>query len=294
MASFQREERSEGIEQNLDQDELNRRIRAHFNRYACVYDGYHWYFHNVYQQRAWWREVEHIRKRVGGELPAVLDLGCGTGNLAIKFLSSSCEVIGVDISHEMLRILQKKALMIPFGKLRLITSDLRKFVETTPRSFDVICECSVLHHLVDYESMVRTMLSKIRPGGILYLSRVPVPPQELLSLGRVRSAASSVLERLYRRLFIRMSYARFFSYKVTPPDQSKISAQFYEHGVSLARIRALVAEHGFREIGFRRYNDREAAILSYLDNSLFRAFRRERFKETFHSVMFQREPAAGT
>jgi hypothetical protein len=87
-----------------------------------------------------------------------------------------------------------------------------------------------------------------------------------------------------------MSYARFFSYKVTPPDQSNISAQFYENGVSIERIRSVVAEEGFREIGFRRYNDRETGILSYLDNQLFRVFRRERFRETFYSVIFQREP----
>ena len=274
---------------NLDQEELNRRIRSFFNRYACIYDSYHWYFHNVYLQRAWWRDAKEIRKRVGikGRLPLVLDLGCGTGNLSIKFMNYSCEVVAVDISHQMLQILQKKTLMVPWGKLRPVASDLRKFVESTTASFDVICECSVLHHLVDYESMERAMLRRIRPGGVLYLSRVPVPPQELVTLGPVRSAVNAVLERFYRWMFVRMSDARFFSHMVSPPDQSKISAQFYEHGVSLERIRSIAAEEGFREVGFRRYNERETGFLTYLDNDVFGAFRRERFKETFYSVIFQ-------
>src|ERR1051325_10427199 len=91
---------------NLDQDELNRRIRAYFDRYACIYDSYHWYFHNVYLQRWGWREIKDIRRHVGGRLPTVLDLGCGTGNLAIKFLNCSFDVTGVDISHSMLQMLQ--------------------------------------------------------------------------------------------------------------------------------------------------------------------------------------------
>jgi ubiquinone/menaquinone biosynthesis C-methylase UbiE len=275
----------------LDQEELNRRIRNFFDRYACIYDSYHWYFHNVYLQRQWWGEIAEIRRRIGGPRPSVLDLGAGTGNLAIKFLSNSFEVVAVDISREMLQILRKKALRVPYGVLRLVTSDLRKFVETTPRTFDVISECSVLHHLVDYESMARAMLRKIRPGGVLYLSRVPVPPQELQTLGPARSAASAGLDRLYRWMFVKMSEARFFTHMVTPPDQSDISAQFYEHGVSLERIRKIAAEEGFREVRFRRYNERETGFLTYLDNELFRAFRRERFRETFYSVIFQREPA---
>jgi ubiquinone/menaquinone biosynthesis C-methylase UbiE len=276
---------------NLDQDELNRRIRRFFDRYACIYDSYHWYFHNVYLQRWWWREIGEIRRRIIRRPPSVLDLGCGTGNLAIKFLNYSFDVTGVDISHSMLQILQSKALRIPYGKLRLVVSDLRNFVETTPETFDVVSECSVLHHLVDYESMARAMLRKIRPGGILYLSRVPVAPNEIQALGPVRSAASSVLERLYHWIFARMSEARFFTHIVTPPDQSDISAQFYEHGVSLACIRKIAAEEGFREVGFRRYNERETGFLTYLDNDLFGAFRRERFRETFYSVIFQSEPA---
>ena len=275
----------------LDQDELNRRIRRYFDRYACIYDSYHWYFHNAYLQRRWWSEIREIRRRVGGACPSVLDLGCGTGNLAIKFLNCSFDVTGVDISHSMLQILDRKAGRIPYGTLRLVVSDLRKFVETTPKTFDVISECSVLHHLVDYESMARAMLRKIRPGGVLYLSRVPLAPEDIQTLDPVRSAVSTVLERLYRSIFVRMSEARFFTYIVTPPDQSDISAQFYEHGVSLARIRKVALEEGFREVGFRRYKERETGFLTYLDNELFRAFRRERFRETFYSVIFQREPS---
>jgi len=296
MATLQSEADGSTAVANLDQEELNRRIRSFFNRYACIYDSYHWYFHNVYLQRAWWREIKEIRRRVGvkGKLPLVLDLGCGTGNLSIKFLNHSCEVVAVDISHGMLQMLQKKTLMVPWGKLRPVASDLRQFVESTTASFDVVCECSVLHHLVDYESMARAMLRRVRPGGVLYLSRVPVPPQELATLGPLRSAVNTVLERAYRRMFDRMSDARFFTHMVSPPDQSKISAQFYEHGVSLERIRSLAAEEGFHEVGFRRYNERETGFLTYLDNELFGAFRKERFKETFYSVMFQSDPARPT
>ena len=89
----------------------------------------------------------------------------------------------------------------------------------------------------------------------------------------------------------RMVHARVFSHMVRPPDLSRISANFYESGISLERIRAVTAEEGLAEVRLRRWNERETGILSYLDNRMFRAFRVERFQRTFYSLILER-PAA--
>ena len=39
----------------------------------------------------------------------VLELGCGTGNLTMQFLEAGCDVVGVDMSAEMLAELRRKA-----------------------------------------------------------------------------------------------------------------------------------------------------------------------------------------
>ena len=40
--------------------------------------------------------------------PRVLELGCGTGNLTMLFLTQGCTVTGVDLSAEMVEVLKAK------------------------------------------------------------------------------------------------------------------------------------------------------------------------------------------
>ncbi|WP_132029753.1 class I SAM-dependent methyltransferase, partial [Keratinibaculum paraultunense] len=39
----------------------------------------------------------------------VLDVGCGTGNFSIKLAKMGCEVVGIDVSKEMLKVAEEKA-----------------------------------------------------------------------------------------------------------------------------------------------------------------------------------------
>ncbi|MDD2518149.1 MAG: methyltransferase domain-containing protein, partial [Synergistales bacterium] len=41
----------------------------------------------------------------------VLDVGCGTGNFSIKLVRLGCDVLGIDISREMLAVAGEKARM---------------------------------------------------------------------------------------------------------------------------------------------------------------------------------------
>jgi SAM-dependent methyltransferase len=277
-----------GTDPASDQRELNRRIEEFYDRNADLYDFYQWYFYDWYQQRAWWSEVLWTVKRVRPKPARVLDLGCGTGNLALKFVQSGADVVGVDISRRVLEILKLKAGTFRTGRMNTVVADSLDFVTSVKQPFDVVCESSLLHHIFAYEDLVRAMARAVRPGGFLFLTREPLGPQELEPISRARAAVSERLERLYGYLFMRMVHARFFSYMVMPPDLSRISANFYESGISLARIRAVAAEEGLQEVRFRRWNERQTGILSYLDNRLLRRFRRERFQKSFYSVILQR------
>jgi len=271
-----------------DQHELNRRIERYYDRYGDIYDLYQWYFYDWFQQRAWWDEALWMLRRIRPKPAHVLDLGCGTGNLALKFMDAGSDVIGVDISRRMIEILQRKAETQPRGRMDLVVADTLEFAQSARRSFDVVCECSVLHHIFGYQELVRAMARTVRPGGFLFLTREPFGPQELAPIGAARAAVNSLLERLYHHILTRMANARRFSHMVPPPDLSRISANFYESGISLARVRAVTAEEGLQEVRLRRWNERETGLLSYLDNRLFRRFRRERFQKTFYSLILQR------
>jgi len=84
---------------------------------------------------------EHDCKRV-------IDVGCGTGNHAIRLSKLGFEVTGVDISPTMIKIAKEKD---KEGKIRLIQGDMRKLEKAIPKGqrFDAaICLGQTFYHLI--------------------------------------------------------------------------------------------------------------------------------------------------
>src|SRR3989304_4338464 len=74
--------------------------------YADAYD-------HIYRDKDYDEECR-LLKRLFGEYAAkpvrrILDLGCGTGNHAIRLAADGYDVGGVDLSRDMLRIAEQKA-----------------------------------------------------------------------------------------------------------------------------------------------------------------------------------------
>lgn len=103
------------------------------------------------------RRVERIERRK----PRLLDMGCGTGELAGSFIKAGYDYYGVDIEPERIRYAQKT---FPTGKFHVMdASDI-----TYPDSyFDQILITGVLHHLSDEEvrRIVREIKRVLSPQG---------------------------------------------------------------------------------------------------------------------------------
>src|SRR5688572_17542060 len=70
-----------------------------YNRFAAVYD--------ALMQDAPYDEWEaYLQKEVKGG--SLLDIGCGTGELAVRFARAGFEVTGIDLSDDMLAIAHEK------------------------------------------------------------------------------------------------------------------------------------------------------------------------------------------
>ncbi len=103
----------------------------------------------------------------------ILDIGCGTGSLALRLAPSGGHVHGLDISKEMIRIANDKAAA---DKVDNVTFHVGPFDESftafEPGSLDGICAYSLLHLVEDRPAALRQIYRLLKPGGFFVSSTV--------------------------------------------------------------------------------------------------------------------------
>jgi ubiquinone/menaquinone biosynthesis C-methylase UbiE len=94
---------------------------------------------------------------------SVLDLGCGTGELAAALLKKHPLVVGADVSHQMLSVGRKRDPSVGWVQLSS-TPDHWPF---RVGSFDVVTASSVFEYVPDPLALLQQLDRTLRPGGIL-------------------------------------------------------------------------------------------------------------------------------
>ncbi len=144
---------------------------------AAIYDAIHPEIFGAFEQGKIARDLDLITSVVPAEPAArVLDIGCGTGNLTLKYVQRGYWVRAVDISPEMLGVLRAKLDPTALNHVDLRVSDTEEVVANihTYGTWDIISFSSVLHHLPDYQSVLKRSLQQLRPGGVLYVCHEPL------------------------------------------------------------------------------------------------------------------------
>jgi ubiquinone/menaquinone biosynthesis C-methylase UbiE len=103
----------------------------------------------------------------------VLDIGCGTGSLALRLAGSAAEVHGLDISGEMTRIANGKAQAQKVDNVRFHTGPFDDtFRAFEAESLDGICAYSILHLVDDRSAALAQIFGLLKPGGFFISSTV--------------------------------------------------------------------------------------------------------------------------
>lgn len=101
----------------------------------------------------------------------ILEIGVGTGRIALPFIQAGDRFVGVDISRGMLARLGEKAAGAPTPALALGDAMRLPFADA---SFDVVYAFHVLHLVDDRREVLREVRRVLRPGGV-FLSAADGP-----------------------------------------------------------------------------------------------------------------------
>jgi SAM-dependent methyltransferase len=96
----------------------------------------------------------------------IVDLGCGTGQMALYLARGDRVVIGADMTRASLALAAAAARRFSLRRVQFVETDLRA-AGLQPGTFDVVFSSGVLHHTPDPRAAFASMTSLARPGGII-------------------------------------------------------------------------------------------------------------------------------
>lgn len=145
-----------------------------------------------------------ITKAQMPEDATLLEVGCGTGSLALRLAPEAGRIHGVDVSDTMVDIARGKA---EAAGAENVTFHVGRFDDSfdalEPGSVDGFLAYSILHLLDDREDTLRRAFDALKPGGFLVASTVCLgeswmPFRPLLAVMRWLGKAPRVVATISR------------------------------------------------------------------------------------------------
>jgi arsenite methyltransferase len=102
----------------------------------------------------------------------VLDIGCGTGSLALRLAPHAAHVHGLDLSGEMVRIARHKASEQRVDNVTFHVGPFEECAAFPAESLDGLCAYSLLHLVEDREATLARIYRLLKPGGFFVSSTV--------------------------------------------------------------------------------------------------------------------------
>ncbi|MEX0653096.1 MAG: bifunctional demethylmenaquinone methyltransferase/2-methoxy-6-polyprenyl-1,4-benzoquinol methylase UbiE [Phycisphaeraceae bacterium] len=156
-----------------------RRVEQMFAAIAPSYDLNN-RLHSMWRDQAWRRKAVRIAQVAPGR-DVVLDVACGTGDLAMAFAQAKAKrVVGVDFTYNMLRIADVKR--AGDARLSYHAGDAMR-LPIADASVDVVSIAFGIRNVTNAPAAMREFYRVLRPGGRLIVLEFSIPENALLKAG---------------------------------------------------------------------------------------------------------------
>jgi arsenite methyltransferase len=125
----------------------------------------------VADPEAFERKIEITKSKMTGD-DVVLDVGCGTGSLALRLAPTGAQIHGLDLSDEMIRIARAKASTQGVDNVTFHVGPFDDAIAFGDASLDGLCAYSLLHLVEDRAAVLQRILRLLKPGGFFVSSTV--------------------------------------------------------------------------------------------------------------------------
>jgi SAM-dependent methyltransferase len=115
----------------------------------------------------WLRFIDSCWERYG-KPKTLVDLGCGTGSLAIPLAQNGLQVTGIDLSEDMLAVAQNKSQSISGVNIAWVQQDMREW-ELHEQVDAAVSFCDCLNYILEEAEIVqafRQTYQGLRSGGL--------------------------------------------------------------------------------------------------------------------------------
>ena len=112
----------------------------------------------------------------------VLDIGCGTGLLSLKFLQKAdCLIYGIDNSPEMLKIFKNKIDKLDLSEKIVCKLACAENIDFEINYFDIIASTVTLHHVKSKYPVIKKIYKLLKPDGKFVLGDIDMQPSSRIT-----------------------------------------------------------------------------------------------------------------
>lgn len=196
--------------------------------------------------------------------PKVLDLGAGEGSVTLPFLELGAKVTAVDISEDQLENLKAKAADY-VENIEVRCQDVfeaTKSLQSDGDKYDIIVANSFLHHIPDYQKLIRQSISLLSPYGQFFSFQDSLRYDSVGKINRIFSKSAYFSWRIFKGdvlggLKRRLRRSRGIYLEDCPEDNAEYHVT--RNGVDQEAILKLLTNHDF-ECEIIRYFSTQSSL----------------------------------